>query len=240
MIVGAVLKKELRSYFTSPIGYVYIAVYLAISGFVFSMFTVQQASSGEDASVSTYFTVLMFVYSILVPLLTMRIFADEKKMNTEQLLLTSPVSIPAMVFAKFLSAYIMFASTFVISLADYYVLFKYGKPQPGVLFGYAIGILLLGASFVAIGVFVSSLTENQIAAAVGTIAILLLALCVNFFNNYIDITWIRVVLSWISIYSRFGNFNYGVFDFSALLYYASICFVFLFLTVRIYERRRYQ
>lgn len=238
--MGAILKKELKSYFTSPIGYVYIAVYLAISGFVFSMFTVQQASSGEDASVSTYFTVLMFVYSILVPLLTMRIFAEEKRMNTEQLLLTSPVSISSMVFAKFLAAYIMFASTFIVSLLDYYVLFKYGKPQPGVLFGYAVGILLLGAAFVAIGVFVSSLTQNQIIAAVGTIAILLLALCVNFFNTYIDITWIRVVLSWISIYSRFGNFTYGVFDFAALLYYASICFVFLFLTVRIYERRRYQ
>lgn len=240
MKLGAILKKELRSYFTSPIGYVYIAVYLAISGFVFSMFTVQQASSGEDASVGTYFTVLMFVYSILVPLLTMRIFADEKKQGTEQLLLTSRVPIWSMVLAKFVAAYIMFASTFLISLLDYYVLFKYGKPQPGVLFGYAVGVLLLGAAFVAIGVFISSLTENQIIAAVGTIAVLLLMLCVNFFNTYIDISWIRVVCNWLSIYSRFGNFTYGVFDFNALLYYASICFVFLFLTVRVYQRRRYQ
>jgi ABC-2 type transport system permease protein len=134
----------------------------------------------------------------------------------------------------------MFAATFLISLFDYYVLFKYGKPQPGVLFGYAVGILLLGGAFVAIGVFVSSLTENQITAAVGTMAILLLMLSVNFFNSYIDITWIRTVLNWISIYSRFGNFTYGVFDFTALLYYASIMFVFLFLTVRVYERRRWE
>lgn len=236
----AIFKKEMRQYFITPVGYVYIAVYLAVSGFAFSMFTVQTASSGSDAQVNVYFTVLMFIFSVLVPLLTMRIFADERKMRTEELLMTAPVSINSMVAAKFLAAYSMFAVTFLISLFDYYVLFKYGKPQPGVLFGYAVGILLLGGAFVAIGVFVSSLTENQITAAVGTMAILLLMLSVNFFNSYIDITWIRTVLNWISIYSRFGNFTYGVFDFTALLYYASIMFVFLFLTVRVYERRRWE
>ncbi|NLZ36367.1 MAG: ABC transporter permease [Clostridiales bacterium] len=236
----AIFKKEMRQYFITPVGYVYIAVYLAVSGFAFSMFTVQTASSGSDAQVNVYFTVLMFIFSVLVPLLTMRIFADERKMRTEELLMTAPVSINSMVAAKFLAAYSMFAATFLISLFDYYVLFKYGKPQPGVLFGYAVGILLLGGAFVAIGVFVSSLTENQITAAVGTMAILLLMLSVNFFNSYIDITWIRTVLNWISIYSRFGNFTYGVFDFTALLYYASIMFVFLFLTVRVYERRRWE
>jgi ABC-2 type transport system permease protein len=236
----AIFKKEMRQYFITPVGYVYIAVYLAVSGFTFSMFTVQPGSTGGDAQVNVYFTVLMFIFSILVPLLTMRVFADERKMRTEELLMTAPISINSMVSAKFLAAYTMFASTFILSLFNYYVLFKYGKPQPGVLFGYAVGILLLGGAFVAIGIFVSSLTENQITAAVGTIAILLLMLCVNFFNSYIDITWIRTVLNWISIYSRFGNFTYGVFDFTSLLYYASIMFVFLFLTVRVYERRRWE
>jgi ABC-2 type transport system permease protein len=236
----AIFKKEMRQYFITPVGYVYIAVYLAVSGFTFSMFTVQPGSTGSDAQVNVYFTVLMFIFSILVPLLTMRVFADERKMRTEELLMTAPISINSMVAAKFLAAYTMFASTFILSLFNYYVLFKYGKPQPGVLFGYAVGILLLGGAFVAIGIFVSSLTENQITAAVGTIAILLLMLCVNFFNSYIDITWIRTVLNWISIYSRFGNFTYGVFDFTSLLYYASIMFVFLFLTVRVYERRRWE
>ena len=166
-----------------------------VSGFTFSMFTVQPGSNGSDAQVNIYFTVLMFIFSVLIPLLTMRIFADERKMKTEELLMTAPVSINSMVAAKFLAAYVMFASTFLFSLFDYYVLFKYGKPQPGVLFGYAVGILLLGGAFVAIGVFVSSLTENQITAAVGTMAILLLMLSVNFFNSYIDITWIRTVLN---------------------------------------------
>ena len=238
--MGAIFKKELRSYFTSPVGYVYIAAFLAISGFAFSMLTVQYGASGSDYDLTTYFTIIMFVFSILVPLLTMKIFADERRMKTEQLLLTAPVSLPGMVAAKFLAAYIMFAGTFLVSCLDFYVLFKYGEPQPGVLFGYVVSILLLGGAFVAIGVFVSALTENQITAAVVTIGILLLMLSINFLNSYIDVTWLRVVLNWISIYGRFSNFTYGIFDFSALLYYASIIVVFLFLTVRVYEERRWE
>lgn len=238
--MGAIFKKELRSYFTSPVGYVYIAAFLAISGFAFSMLTVQYGASGSDYDLTTYFTIIMFVFSILVPLLTMKIFADERRMKTEQLLLTAPVSLPGMVAAKFLAAYIMFAGTFLVSCLDFYVLFKYGEPQPGVLFGYVVSILLLGGAFVAIGVFVSALTENQITAAVVTIGILLLMLSINFLNSYIDVTWLRVVLNWISIYGRFSNFTYGIFDFSALLYYASIIVVFLFLTVRVYEKRRWE
>ncbi len=236
----AIYKKELRSYFTSATGYVFIAAFLAVSGFLFSMFTMQYATSGQDADLGTYFTCLMFMFSILVPLLTMKIFSEERKLKTEQLLLTSPVSLGSMVGAKFLAAYTMFAGTFLLSCLDYYVLFKYGKPTGGIIFGYTIAMLLLGAAFVAIGVFVSSLTENQLTAAVGTIAILMFMLMINFLNNYIDFTPIRVVLNWLSIYSRFYNFTYGIFDFAALVYYASITVVFLFLTVRVYEKRRWE
>ena len=101
-------------------------------------------------------------------------------------------------------------------------------------------MLLLGAAFVAIGVFISSLTENQLTAAVGTIAILIFMLMINFLNEYIDFAAVRVVLNWLSIYSRFFNFTYGIFDFAALVYYASITIVFLFLTVRVYEKRRWE
>lgn len=236
----AIYKKELRSYFTSATGYVFVAAYLAVSGFLFSMFTMQYATAGDDFDLGTYFTCVMFMCSILIPLLTMKIFSEERKLKTEQLLLTSPVSLGAMVGAKFLAAYTVFAGTFLISCLDYTVLFKYGDPTGGIIFGYSIAMLLLGAAFVAIGVFVSSLTENQLTAAVGTIAILMFMLMINFLNSYIDITAVRVVLNWISIYSRFYNFTYGIFDFAALVYYASISLVFLFLTVRVYEKRRWE
>ena len=236
----AIYKKEIRSYFTSAVGYVFIASFLAVNGFIFSLNTIQVGSTGARYDISQYYVMLLFVFSILIPLLTMKIFSDERKLKTEQLLLTAPVGLVSMVVAKFLSAYTMFAGTYLVSCLNYYVLFKYGKPTAGVIYGHIIGILLIGAAFVAIGVFVSSLTENQISAAVLTITILLGTLVINFLNDYIDIAFIRVILSWISIYSRFFTFTYGIFDINACIYYFSIVIIFLFLTVRIYEKRRWE
>jgi ABC-2 type transport system permease protein len=109
----------------------------------------------------------------------------------------------------------------------------------GQLIGNLVGLLLIGAAFIALGAFISALTENQLAAAVITISVIALMLGLGLVNSLIDIYWIRAVLSWISIYSRFGNFQNGLFDFASILYYASICFVFVFLTVRVYEKRRW-
>ena len=102
-----------------------------------------------------------------------------------------------------------------------------------------MGVLLLGAAIIALGTFVSALTENQLAAAVITISVIALLLGVGLVGSLVNNYAVRVVASWISIYSRFGNFQNGLFDFAAILYYASICFVFVFLTVRIYEKRRW-
>ena len=112
-------------------------------------------------------------------------------------------------------------------------------PVTGQLIGNLVGLLLIGAAFIALGAFISALTENQLAAAVITISVIALMLGLGLVNSLIDIYWIRAVLSWISIYSRFGNFQNGLFDFASILYYASICFVFVFLTVRVYEKRRW-
>ncbi|MBO4228768.1 MAG: ABC transporter, partial [Clostridia bacterium] len=102
-----------------------------------------------------------------------------------------------------------------------------------------IGILLIGGAFTAIGMFISALTENQFIAAISTIAIIALLLLINFANSYISAEWVRVVLSWISIFSRFSDFTYGILNFASLAYYASIIFVFVFVTIRVYERRRW-
>lgn len=241
----AIYKREMRAYFTSPVGYIYIAVYLAVSGFLFSYFTMQNALSASKTDLGMYFTVLIFVFSIIIPLLTMKSLSEERRAKTEQLLLTAPVSLPSMIVAKFLAAYTMFAATYLVSCLDYYVLVRYQPdalvlPKVGVtLLGYSIAILLLGGAFIAVGMFVSSLTENQIVAVMGTLAILMLFLLCNFLNSYIDLYAVRVFFNWLSIYSRFVNFTYGVFDFAAVAYYASIMFIFLFLTVRIYEKRRW-
>lgn len=235
----AIYKRELQAYFNTGLGYVFCAVFLAVTGFSFAMFTVQLSMTGADMNLPMYFTIMIISLVVLLPILTMKSFAEEKKMKTEQLLLTSPVSLPSLVAAKFLAPLTVFAGSLAITCSYFVVISKYGEPNFGVLYGYIIGIFFLGAAFIAVGIFISSLTENQLVAAVGTIAVLMIMIGINFLNPYIDSPVIRSVLNWISVYERFGNFAYGIFDFSALLYYISICFAFLFLTVRVYEKRRW-
>ena len=234
----AIYKKELRSYFTTPIGYVFFTVFLAIAA-VLCCFTTIKTDS-PTTNVSTYFTALLFVLVVIVPLLTMKLFAEEKKMRTEQLLLTAPVSITSMVCAKFFAALTLYAAALLLTTFNVVPLFIFADPELGIIIGNYVAIFLVGAAFIAIGVFMSSLTENQLAAAVSTTAVLLALLAISFANAAIDSYAIRFILSWISIYSRYGAFTYGIFDYVAVLYYVSICFVFCYLTVRIYEQRRWK
>lgn len=231
----AIYKKEMRTYFTTPLGYIFLAVFLAVSGFMFAISTMQSQTS----DVSGYFQIMIFGYIVIVPLLTMRSFAEERRTRTEQLLMTSPVSIPAMVFAKFLAAFTMFAGTVLLSCVYYLPLFGYGEPNVGKAVGCLIAMLLIGMCFISVGIFVSTLTESTVTASIGTMAILLVFAAAGIFNNFIDAYVIRYVLNWISVYARYVNFTYGVFDIAAAVYYLSITAVFLFLSVRICERRRY-
>jgi len=120
-------------------------------------------------------------------------------------------------------------------------------PVTSEIIGSLIGIILIGAAFIAIGMFISSLTEDQLAAAIGTIAVILFMVIMGLVNTMTDASGnpiissyaVRFVIDWISVLSRFYNFGYGIFDFSALLYYFSLCAVFVFLTVRVYDRRRW-
>ena len=232
----AIYKRELRSYFVTPIGYIFVAVYLIVSGIIFSICTI---SAGSGSSVATYFTMLLYMFIIVLPLLTMKLFADEKKSRTEQLLLTAPVSLMGMVTAKFLAAYSVFAGTFLISCFNFVPLYYYGSPNTAIIFGSSLALLLVGAACIAVGVFISSLTENQLIAALATMLVILFFMMTTALNSYIDSTVIRTVLSWVSIFDRYVNFAYGYFDVNAILYYASVSFAFLFLTVRVYERRRW-
>jgi ABC-2 type transport system permease protein len=245
----AIYKKELRSFFINPIGYIYTGAFLGLAALICCYTTI--LSSSYDTS--TYFTIMMFAMGILIPLLTMRLFAEERKLRTEQLLLTAPVTITGMVMGKFLAALTVFGGSLLVSCINFIPIYSTAAaergnqsyefyhigPVTGELVGNLVGLLLLGAAFIALGIFISALTENQLAAAVVTIAVIFLMLGIGLVSSLIDVYWIRAVLSWISVYSRFGNFQNGLFDFAAILYYASICFVFVFLTVRVYEKRRW-
>lgn len=233
----AIYKREMRSYFTTPMGYVFIAFFLALNSLIFSIMTLLE---GQNSDVGMYFMLILFVLMILIPILTMKSFSEERKSRTEQLLLTAPISITGMVMAKFFAAFTMFAGTYLFgSIINFSLLFAYGEPNAATLAGSTLGVILVGAAFIAVGIFVSSLTENQLVAMAGTIGILFFILILGVFNSFIDSYFLRTVLNWISIYSRYTNLSYGIIDPAALLYYFSICFVFIFLTVRIFEKRRW-
>lgn len=239
----AIYKKEMRSYFTTPTGYIFMAVFLALSGFIFSLSTLLM----ESSDISMYCMIMMFVYIVILPLLTMKALSDEKRTRTEQLLLTAPVSLTNMIMAKFMASITMFIGTLLISSLNFYTLYKFAElnykdeptVNPAILFGNMLALFLIGMCFIAIGLFVSSLTENQFVAAIATIGILLFLLVIGFLNSLIDSYVIRTVISWVSIFNRYQNFTYGVFDVNATIYYLSISVVFIFLTIRIYEKRRW-
>lgn len=244
----AVYKKELRSYFLNAIGYVYVGVFLAVSALL-CCFTTLSAATYDTTS---YFTYIIFSFIVMIPLLTMKLFAEEKKLRTEQLLLTAPVSLWGMVLGKFLAAFTLFLGTVLVSCINFFPLYVYANAE-GLNDAYAsavgpvgvsilcctVGIVLIGAAFISIGMFVSSLTENQLAAAIITVAIIVTMLLLNLINGSIENYAVRFVIDWICFVSRFAPFASGMFDPSALLYYLSITAVFLLLTVRVYDKRRW-
>ena len=245
----AIFKKELRSYFINAIGYVFVGVFLAVAALLCCYTTL----GSQSYDTSNYFMMMIFSFIILIPLLTMKLFSEEKKLRTEQLLLTAPVSITGMILGKYFAAFTLFLSCVLVSCINFFPLYSYanaeaaGKsyaeehvgPVTAEIVSCLIGLRLIGAAFIAIGLFVSSLTENQLAAAVITVAIIFVMLILDVLNQYIDVYAIRFVISWVCIMSRFGYFTSGVLDFASILYYISITAVFLLLTVRVYDKRRW-
>ena len=233
----AIYKREMRSYFSSPVGYMFCAIFFAVSAFLFMIYNVQ---AGESASYSSYFSVLLYLFIVIIPLLTMKLVSEERKMRTDQLVMTAPVTLLGIVMGKYLAALTMFGGMFVATSAIYYIpLSLYGTPNAAMYIGCVIGIFLIGSAFIAIGIFISSLTENQFIAAFGTIGAIVFLLLVSSLNSYINSEAIRAFLSALSVTSRYNYFAYGIFSYDSLIYYVSLSAVFLFLTVRVLEKRRW-
>ena len=237
----AIYKRELRSYFITPIGYVFAGMFLTVSGLLFSWLVLSADNSGaySYAKISNYFVYLLFVFSVLIPLLTMKLLSEEKKQKTEQLLLTSPVSLTGVVIAKYLAALTIFAATLLINSLNYILLYIYGNPNAAVILSNILGLFLIGASFIAIGLFLSSVTENQLIAAVSSIAVIVALLLISLLADTIEKEFFRVILKWFSVIDRYAPFTLGYFDIPAIIYFVSFTAVFLFLTVRVYEKRRW-
>lgn len=253
----AVYRKEMRSYFINPIGYIYLGVFLVFSA-VLCCYTTLFSRSYDTSS---YFIILIFALIILIPILTMRLFAEERKLRTEQLLLTAPISITGMVLGKYFAALTIYVGGLLASCLNFLPLYIIGAaeranaeltsshigPVTGEIVGSLIALVFLGAALIAVGTLISALTENQLSAAIITIAVIAGMVCLNLLNSLTDSDGqaiigsyaVRFVLDWVSILGRFANFGSGIFDYAALIYYASLAFIFLFLTVRVYEKRRW-
>ena len=231
----AIYKRELKSYFSSAIGYVFLAVFYLFAGFFFMMYELQQNS----ASMTSLYSSLIVIFVFLIPVLTMRLLCEEKKQKTDQLLLTSPVSLFGMVFGKFLAALTIYALGLAVTVVYSFVLALFVQMDTFVILGNILGELLLGAGLIAIGVFISNLTENQVIAAVASFFIMLMLYFVDTVSSMVNNHIVSVLLNSISIYSRFSNFSLGILNLGDAVYYFSLAAVFLFLTVRMLEKRRW-
>ena len=226
----------MRSYFTTPIGYIFAAIFLCISAAAFAYSTLYALTSDT----AMYFMVMVFALVILLPLLTMKTFSEERKTKTEQLLLSAPVTLTGMVVAKFLAAFSVFFCCTLLSSLNFIILYNHAKPETATVLGNLLALILVGMAFLAVGVFISALCESQLAASVITISILLLFLLISLANGLIEVAWIRFLLNGLSVFTRFQNFTRGIFDIASIFYYLSLTAVFLFLTVRVFEKRRWE
>lgn len=232
----AIYTRELKSYFLTPIGYIFCGMFLVVSGLAFAECTLLAQST---ESLGQYFVWLMVIFAVLIPLLTMKLFSEDRKSKTDQILLTSPVSITGIVMGKYLAAMTIFGATFIVNSFNFALLGIYGTPNAASILMNILGVFLLGAAFVAIGLFLSSITENQLIAAVSAMGVNAAMLLISLVASEIDTTWIRTVLKWFSVIDRFTPFTNQMLDVSAIFYYMSLAAVFLFLTTRVIEKRRW-
>ncbi len=232
----AIYMRELKSYFLTPIGYIFCGMFLVVSGLAFSQCTLMEQST---SSIGTYFIWLMVIFAVLIPLLTMKLFSEDRKSRTEQILLTSPVSIFGIVMGKYLAALTIFGATFVVNSFNFVLLFKYGTPNVVSIFMNILGIFLLGAAFIAIGILLSSITENQLIAAVSAMGVNAAMLLISLIAGEIESTFWRTVLKWFSVMDRFSPFTNQNLDVSAIVYYISLAAIAIFLTTRVIEKRRW-
>lgn len=231
----AIFKRELKAYFTSPLGYVFLAIFYAFSGLFFYIFSLSVGST----DISSVFLMMFIVLMVFVPLLTMRLLSEDKKQKTDQLILTAPVSLLSIVMGKFLAAYAIFAIGVAVMPVYGFVMSTFAMVSWLPIWGNTVGLLLLGGIFVSIGLFISSLTENQMIAAIGGFFINLMILLMNTLKSALPNGFLQDVLSSISVYSRYSEITNGIFSLSSLIFFVSVIFIFLFLTVRVLEKRRW-
>jgi len=254
MRIWPILKKELRLYFGSPVAYVVVTIFLLIAGYffysIFAFFTLASMQSAmnpamardtnvTDSVMRPLFANISVILLLLLPLVTMRLFAEERRSGTIELLLTYPVRDGAVLIGKYLAALVLYTIMLGLTLLYPGIVAYFAPLEVGpVLTGY-LGLFLMGAAFIAVGVFASSLTENQIVASITTFGILLMLWVLGWSADYAGGTTGKV-LQHVSILEHNENFSKGVLDTKDIVYYINFTALALFLSLRSLEARRWR
>ncbi|MFP4490854.1 MAG: ABC-2 transporter permease [Spirochaetaceae bacterium] len=230
----AVFYKEFKHYFTSLVGYVFLSIQFFICGFIFTSGNLLNQSGDIKSFFSAIFSVLVF----LIPLLTMRQFSEERKMKTHQLLFTLPLSTESIVLGKYLATLAVagmgLATTFVFPL----ILFFLGVSEPLLTLGNYVGIALLLSAVAALGLFLSSLSENQVISAIITYTVILFLWLFDSIAALVLNGFLVSIVKYLSLRNNYVDFTYGIFNPAAIVFYLIVTAVFLLFTVAVLDSRR--
>ena len=245
--------KDFRTYFTSPIAYIVIAGFLLIMGWMFfwnlshfnlqalqyQQFKMGKGMSITDGIIRPLYGNMNVIFLFLVPFITMRLFAEERKQQTIQLLMTSPITLTEMVVGKFLSAFLLVATMLACTAVYPIVLYIYGNPDLGPIMTSYTGTLLLSSCYVAMGVFFSSMTENQIVAGALTFAAGLFFWLINWASQSAGPV-LSDILDYLSLIQHYNNFSQGLIQTTDVIFYLSFVGISLFLTHRVLDSYRWR
>jgi ABC-2 type transport system permease protein len=251
--VMAIAGRELRSYFASPIAYVVIGFFALVFGWMYlgvmTWFVQQGMQMGmgmgpqnlnvNQQMIRPLLLNVTVVLLFLLPLVTMRTYSEEKRLGTMELLLTSPLTDVQIILGKFLGALALFAVMLAITMIHFGLLFLFGRPEWKPLLTAYVGLLLFGASFISLGLFISSLTRNQIVAGAATFAVFLLLWIIDWIGSAFGPT-VESVTKYLSMTGHLDDFIKGVIDTKHLVYYVSFIAFGLFLTARSVDSERWR
>ena len=230
----SIFLKEIKNYFSTLTGYIFLAIFVMASGVVFTTGNLLSQNSDIKHFFSVFFTILLF----LIPMLTMRQFSEELKMKTLQLLFTLPLNLRSIVLGKYFATMVVVGIGLVFTLIFPIILAFYGSFQLMVILGNYLGLVLLISSFVSIGLFISSLTENQIISSIVSYAVILGFWMVDAITPFLLNTYLSDIVNRFSLRINFIEFTYGILNPGSVLYYLSVTAVFLLLTAVSLDSRR--
>jgi ABC-2 type transport system permease protein len=251
--VWIICQKELNSYFSSPVAYLLLTMFALIFGFFFwnsvgyfNMMGLESQMRGQAFPMSVNEYVIRPLLSnvsviglFFIPMITMRLFAEEKRMGTIELLATSPVRDMEVIVGKWLAALILYAVMMLFTAINFAFLFKYGNPDwKPLAIGY-LGLLLQAGGLLAVGTFISTLTKNQIIAGAATFGVCLMLWVLEWVSGYETATWARV-MSYMSVITHFESFSKGLLDSKDAIFFVTLIFFALFLTARSLESLRWR